>query len=55
MFTTEMKDAMEFIASGEIDIDPIVTSVRPLEDTPQVYRELISSNNKEVKVILTTD
>jgi 2-desacetyl-2-hydroxyethyl bacteriochlorophyllide A dehydrogenase len=55
MFTTEMKDAMEFIASGEIDIDPIVTSVRPLEDTPQVYQELISSNNKEVKVILTTD
>lgn len=55
MFTTEMKDAMGFIASGEIDIDLIVTSVRSLEDTPQIYKDLISSGNKEVKVILTTE
>ncbi|MHB1391516.1 MAG: zinc-dependent alcohol dehydrogenase [Clostridia bacterium] len=55
MFTSEMKDAMEYLASGKINIEPIVTSTRPLEDTPQVFREMISPDNKEVKVILTTE
>ena len=55
LYITEMEEGIELIESGEINVAQIITSERPLSEGPQIFKELISGDAKEIKVILRND
>lgn len=55
LYITEMEEGIELIEFGEINVAQIITSERPLSEGPQIFKELISGDAKEIKVILRND
>lgn len=55
MYTTEMKEGLEIITRGGIDVKKIITSVRPLAEGPGIFAELAGGETEEIKVILTNE
>jgi L-iditol 2-dehydrogenase len=49
----EYPQAIEFIASGKIQVRPLITAVAPLEEGPQWFERLYSREPNLMKVILT--
>ncbi len=49
----EYPQAIEFIASGKIQVKPLITAVAPLEEGPRWFERLYSREPNLMKVILT--
>lgn len=49
----EYPQAIELVASGQIQVEPLITAVAPLEEGPQWFRRLHSREPNLMKVILT--
>ncbi len=52
MYTNEMFEAMEMVASGKIVLDKLVTSTYALQDAQKAFDILVSAENEEIKVII---
>ncbi len=51
----EYPDAIELIASGKIQVKPLITAVAPLEEGPQWFHRLYAHEPNLMKVVLTAD
>jgi len=51
----EYPEAIDLIASGKIQVKPLITAVAPLEEGPQWFRRLYAHEPNLMKVVLTTD
>lgn len=52
MYTTEMNEGLDLIASGAMDVEKIITSEYPMSDGPKIFADLFSGKTSDVKVIL---
>ncbi len=55
MFTTEFGDVIKSIAEKKINVDNLITSVHPLSDGVEVFKNLCQCDCPDVKIILTND
>lgn len=55
MYTTEMREGLQMIIDGKLNVAQMITSRHPLSEGPKVFQDLASGNTKEVKVILFPD
>jgi L-iditol 2-dehydrogenase len=51
----EYPEAIDLIASGKIQVKPLITAVAPLEEGPQWFRRLYAHEPNLMKVVLTAD
>jgi L-iditol 2-dehydrogenase len=51
----EYPEAIELIASGKIQVKPLITAVAPLEEGPQWFKRLYAHEPNLMKVVLTAD
>jgi L-iditol 2-dehydrogenase len=49
----EYPDAIELVASGAIQVDPLITAIAPLEDGPEWFERLYRHEPNLMKVVLT--
>jgi L-iditol 2-dehydrogenase len=49
----EYPQAIDLVASGKIQVKPLITAVAPLEEGPQWFERLYSREPNLLKVILT--
>lgn len=52
MFTTEQRDVMELIATGQVYVDDMITSKYSLEEAQELFDKLCSPDCKDVKVLV---
>jgi len=53
MFTREIhSQAIQMMAEGKIDIAPIVTSIRPLSEAAQAFKDITTPGTEEIKIVL---
>lgn len=55
MYTTEMEESIDLIASGKIDVTKIITGVYPISEGVRIFEEIAIGKSKDIKVILTND
>jgi len=55
MYTTEMQEGLELIASGKMDVGQIVTGVYPMSEGPKHFELIAAKESKDIKIILTND
>lgn len=55
MYTTEMREGLDMISSGKINVRQIITSRHPMSEGPRLFEELTSGKTSDIKVILTND
>ncbi len=55
MYTTEMREGLDLIASGALDVKKIITSEHPMSDGSKIFDELFNKTTDDVKVILKND
>ena len=55
MYTTEMREGLQMIADGKLDVKRMITSVLPMSDGPRIFEELAGGKSNEIKVVLTND
>lgn len=55
MFTTEFQDVIQRLADKKINVDNLITSIHPLSEGAEIFRELSKADCKDVKIILTND
>jgi 2-desacetyl-2-hydroxyethyl bacteriochlorophyllide A dehydrogenase len=55
MYTTEMREGLQMIIDGKLDVAQMITSRHPMSEGPRMFEELISGKTNEIKVILTND
>jgi len=53
MYTSEMREGLDLIAGGKMDVEKMITSVLPMSEGPRIFEELASGKSEEIKVILT--
>lgn len=51
-YTTEMREAVELLQKGELNVKDLITTVAPLEKGAEVFADLASGNSSDIKVIL---
>jgi L-iditol 2-dehydrogenase len=51
----EYPEAIELVASGKIQVKPLISAVAPLEDGPQWFQRLYAHEPNLMKVVLTPD
>jgi L-iditol 2-dehydrogenase len=51
----EYPEAIDLVASGKIQVKPLITAVAPLEDGPQWFKRLYAHEPNLMKVVLTAD
>jgi L-iditol 2-dehydrogenase len=51
-FYREFGEAIEALASGEIDVKPLIDRIAPLSEGPELFREMAEGRLDAVKVIL---
>jgi L-iditol 2-dehydrogenase len=51
----EYPEAIELVASGKIQVKPLITAVAPLEEGPQWFKRLYAHEPNLMKVVLTAD
>ena len=49
---TDFAAAIEVLASGRLNVDPLVEKIAPLEDGPEIFRSLAAGESDLVKIIL---
>jgi 2-desacetyl-2-hydroxyethyl bacteriochlorophyllide A dehydrogenase len=55
LYVTEMEEGLELLEAGKLDIGKIITSEYPMSEGPRIFKELISADAKDIKVILKND
>jgi 2-desacetyl-2-hydroxyethyl bacteriochlorophyllide A dehydrogenase len=53
LYTTEMEEGLKLLESGKLDIGKIITSEFPMSEGPRIFKDLVSENASDVKVVLT--
>jgi L-iditol 2-dehydrogenase len=51
----EYPEAIDLVASGKIQVRPLITAVAPLEDGPQWFKRLYAHEPNLMKIVLTAD
>ncbi len=51
-FAAEFEDAIELIATGQVDVEPLIELTAPLDDGPDLFRRLGEGALEAVKVVL---
>lgn len=51
-FNTEFPRAIQALASGRLDVDPLIERIAPLEEGPQIIHDLAAGASELIKVIL---
>ncbi len=52
MYTSQMSEAVKLVENKRLNLDKIVTSVVPFEESPKAFETLADPNNREIKVIV---
>ncbi|KYO68075.1 zinc-dependent alcohol dehydrogenase [Thermovenabulum gondwanense] len=55
MYTTELKEGLDMIATGRMNVEQIITGIYPMSEGPRIFEELASRKSKDIKVILVND
>jgi 2-desacetyl-2-hydroxyethyl bacteriochlorophyllide A dehydrogenase len=55
LYVTEMEEGLKLLESGKLNLGQIITSEYPMSEGPRIFKDLISENAKDVKVILKND
>jgi threonine dehydrogenase-like Zn-dependent dehydrogenase len=55
LYTTEMEEGLKLLESGKLNIGQIITSEYPMSEGPRIFKELISADARDIKVILKND
>ncbi|MGB9812119.1 MAG: zinc-dependent alcohol dehydrogenase [Thermovenabulum sp.] len=55
MYTTEMREGLEMIKTGKMNVEQIITGIYPMSEGPRIFEELASRKSKDIKVILYND
>lgn len=55
MYTTEMREGLEMIKTGRMNVEQIITGVYPMSEGPRIFEELAARKSKDIKVILYND
>ncbi len=53
MYTSEMREGLQMIADGKLNVKQIITAELPMSEGPRIFEELVSGKSSEIKVILT--
>ncbi|HUX52281.1 MAG TPA: galactitol-1-phosphate 5-dehydrogenase [Spirochaetia bacterium] len=53
MYTSEMREGLQLITDGKLNVKQIITSELPMSEGPRIFEELVSGSSSEIKVILT--
>ena len=48
----EFRDCIELVASGKINVEPLISDVLPLEDGPQGFERLLKAEENLLKIVL---
>ena len=48
----EFRDCIELVASGKINVEPLISDVLPLEDGPGAFERLHKAEENLLKIIL---
>ncbi len=51
----DFQEAMDLVASGQIDLSPLVTGTIPLSEANDMFKYLTSGPNEHIKVVVTWD
>jgi threonine dehydrogenase-like Zn-dependent dehydrogenase len=52
MYITELREGVDMIAAGDIDVKKIITSEYPMSEGPKIFADLLSGKTDDIKVIL---
>jgi len=55
MYTTELQEGLDLIASGKLDVSRIVTGVYPMSEGAKHFDLLAKGESSDIKIILTND
>jgi 2-desacetyl-2-hydroxyethyl bacteriochlorophyllide A dehydrogenase len=55
LYTTEMEEGLKLLESGKLNIGQIITSEYPMSEGPRIFKELVSADARDIKVILKND
>ena len=55
MYTTEMEEGLELIASGKMDVAKVITGVYPMSEGAKHFELIAKGESKDIKIILTND
>ncbi len=55
MYTTEMEEGLELIASGKMDVAKIITGVYPMAEGAKHFELIAKGASRDIKIILTND
>ncbi|MFH2115654.1 MAG: galactitol-1-phosphate 5-dehydrogenase [Spirochaetota bacterium] len=55
MYTSEMREGLQMIIDGKINVKQIITSQHPMGDGQKIFEELASGQTDDIKVILIND
>ncbi len=53
MYTSEMREGLQLIIDGKVNVKQIITSELPMSKGPEIFEELATGKSEEIKVILT--
>jgi 2-desacetyl-2-hydroxyethyl bacteriochlorophyllide A dehydrogenase len=53
MYTTEMEEGIELIASGKMDVAKIITGVNPMSEGAKHFELIAQGKSEDIKIILT--
>ncbi len=48
----EFRDCIELVASGKINVEPLISDVLPLEDGPRAFDRLLKAEENLIKIVL---
>lgn len=48
----EFRDCIELVASGKINVEPLISDVLPLKDGPQAFERLLKAEENLLKIVL---
>ena len=48
----EFRDAVELVASGKIDVEPLISDTMPLEEGAKAFNRLLNAEEKLLKIVL---
>jgi threonine dehydrogenase-like Zn-dependent dehydrogenase len=55
MYTTEMEEGLELIASGKMDVAKIITGVYPMSEGAKHFELIAQGKSEDIKIILTNN
>ena len=55
MYTSEMREGLQMIIDGKLDVAQMITSRYPMSKGPRIFEELASGKTSDIKVILTNE